>query len=94
MDDWQQMDGSEDDEETELAKVTKAAGLSRLHSLMSKSYSHLKPQTFMNPQLSIKKKTNPISLLNRVLVLLARIDKQEEDWNGLQFIVVFENLLA
>ena len=46
----------------------------------------------MKPQLSIKKKTNSVSLLNRVL--LAQIDKQAEDWNGLQFIVVFENLLA
>ena len=44
----------------------------------------------MKPQLSIKK-TNSVSHFNRVL--LAQIDKQA-DWNGLQFIVVFENLLA
>ena len=59
-----------------LNKVTKAAGLSRLQSKISKSYSHLKPQRFMKPQLSIKK-TNSVSLLNRVL--LAQIDKQAED---------------
>ena len=45
----------------------------------------------MKPQSSIKK-TNSVSHFNRVL--LAQIDKQAEDWNGLQFIVVFENLLA
>ena len=72
-----------------LNKVTKAAGLSRLQSLISKSYSSDIHETSV-----VNKKTNSVSLLNRALVLLAQIDKQAEDWNGLQFIVVFENLLA
>ena len=95
MDDWKEMDDAKDDQETDLAETpeqgNQSRGASHLQSLISKSYSHLKPQTFMKPQLSIKK-TNSVSLLNRVL--LAQIDKQAEDWNGLQFIVVFENLLA
>ena len=95
MDDWKEMDDAKDDQETDLAETPEQGNqssgafpppIANIKVLFPFKASDIYETSVVN------KKTNSVSLLNRVL--LAQIDKQAEDWNGLQFIVVFENLLA
>ena len=89
------MDDTKDDQETDLAETPEQGNqssgafpppIANIKVLFPFKASDIYETSVVN------KKANSVSLLNRVL--LAQIDKQAEDWNGLQFIVVFENMLA
>ena len=73
------MDDAKDDQETDLAETPEQGNQSSgafPPPIANIKVLFLFPQTFMKPQLSIKK-TNSVSHFNRVL--LAQIDKQAED---------------
>ena len=80
MDDWKQLDDANDDQETDLAETPEQGNqssgaflppIANIKVLFPFKASDIYETSVVN------KKTNSVSLLNRVL--LAQIDKQAED---------------
>ena len=80
MDDWEQIDGAKDDQGTDLAETPEQGNQSSraFPPSIANILFPFKASDIYEPSV-VNKKTTSVSLLNRVLVLLAQIDKQAEN---------------